>query len=334
MKLGLYSNCRKDMAFTEFLDYAAALGVEMVELGCGEESGFAHCDPELLLRDKDACKAYRDAFSSRGMGISALSCHGNPLAPDQKKAHFSDKCMRNAVLLAEILEVDTINCFSGCPGGSDRSMLSNWITVGWPMDYSAAYRWQWEEKLLPYWTEFIAFARKHGLKRIALEMHPGQMCFNPHTVKALREAVGEEIGVNLDFSHLLWQRMEPEYVISELVGMIWHMHVKDIAYSDRRVRENGLINTRDYDQPLERSWNFRSIGYGHSLDYWARIFAELRRAGYDGTASIEFECEITSISFGIENTVRNVSQILLRDDLLAENWIDRVHEKRLNGIEL
>ena len=61
-----------------------------------------------------------------------------------------------------------------------------------------------------YWKDFTAFAAGHGIEHIALELHPGQMCYNPETVKRLRADVGSDlIGVNLDFSHLLWQRMDP-----------------------------------------------------------------------------------------------------------------------------
>ncbi|MEG1016696.1 MAG: sugar phosphate isomerase/epimerase, partial [Oscillospiraceae bacterium] len=277
MKLGIYTNARRDMSFYDFLDYIEPMGIEMVEIGCGEESGFAHCSPETLMSDKAEFAKFTGALSSHHIGISALSCHGNPISPNKETADFSDKCMRNAVLLAEKLGLDTINCFSGCPGSGPEAKYINWITMSWPMDYAEAYEWQWNKVLVPYWKDFTSFAREHGVKHIALEMHPGQMCFNPKTVKRLRAEVGDEIGVNLDFSHLLWERMEPALVINELAGMIWHMHVKDVGFNDQLVKESGLVNFTYFDKPLERRWNFRSIGYGHGEGYWRQIFAELRR---------------------------------------------------------
>lgn len=161
---------------------------------------------------------------------------------------------------------------SGCPGDYEGSALANWITVSWPMDYAESYRWQWETQVLPFWKEFTAFAREHKVDRIALELHPGQCCFNPKTVKRLRKACGPEIGVNLDYSHLLWQRMDPILVIRELKGMIYHMHAKDIMFDEAMVRENGLINTAYFDEPGKRSWNFRTIGYGHGTEFWRNVF--------------------------------------------------------------
>ena len=69
-----------------------------------------------------------------------------------------------------------------------------------------------------------------------VELHPGQCCYNPRSLKRLREECGPEIGVNLDFSHLLWQRMDPILVIRELEGMIYHMHAKDISMDAELVR--------------------------------------------------------------------------------------------------
>src|SRR5256885_3685379 len=66
--------------------------------------------------------------------------------------------------------------------------------------------------LFPYTTLFRSqaakFARAHGIHKLALEMHPNFVVYNPRTLLMLREAVGEEIGANCDLSHLFWQRSE------------------------------------------------------------------------------------------------------------------------------
>ena len=68
----------------------------------------------------------------------------------------------------------------------------NWVTYRWPPDYEEVVNWQWEKVVIPYWQEAAKFARQHGVKRIALEMHPGFVVYNPFTLLKLREAVGEE----------------------------------------------------------------------------------------------------------------------------------------------
>ncbi len=330
MKIGIYTNAFRELPLEEALERIHAAGIQMVELGCGEESGFAHCDPERLLADPSALAAFQGLLEKYQVGISALSCHGNPVSPNEKTRELSVRSMRNAVLLAEELGIEHINCFSGCPGDSDTATLANWVTVSWPMDYAQLYHWQWEERLLPFWREFTAFAREHHVTKIALELHPGQACFNPKTLKRLRAACGEEIGVNLDLSHLLWQRMDPILVIRELEGMIYHMHAKDIYIDEQRVREKGLINTAYFDEPRRRSWNFRTVGFGHGLGFWREIFAELRRTGYDYVASIEMECEVLSIPDALPKAAAFLRQCVPADlDPSEQSWQSKTRASRL-----
>ena len=44
MKIGVYSNAFREYSLEEALGKIQEAGIEMVELGCGEESGFAHCN--------------------------------------------------------------------------------------------------------------------------------------------------------------------------------------------------------------------------------------------------------------------------------------------------
>lgn len=335
MKTGLFSSARRDLSLEGFLDYAGELGVQMVELGCGEEAGTNMCNPRQLLTDDAAYSSFQEALKRNNLEVSALSCHGNPISPNKEQAVKSDKLMRDAVLLAEKMGLKTIVCFSGCPGGDEHSKYINWVTVSWPMDYPLVYKWQWEEVLVPYWKDFTAFAAGHGIEHIALELHPGQMCYNPETVKRLRADVGSDlIGVNLDFSHLLWQRMDPILVIRELKGMIYHMHAKDIRIDEQKVHENGLINTAYFDEPEKRSWNFRTVGYSHGLDFWRNVYAELRAVGYDYVTSIEMECDTLTASDGVHKAAEFLRQCVPADlgpDELS--WTQKAHNSKLNHLK-
>ena len=134
-----------------------------------------------------------------------------------------------AILLAERLEIPVVVNFSGCPGDTPSAAHPNWVTYRWPPDYEEVITWQWEKVVLPYWRDAVKFARQHGVKRIAFEMHPGFVVYNPYTLAKLREEVGEEIGANCDLSHLFWQGCDPVEVIHFLgkQGAIFHAHMKD-----------------------------------------------------------------------------------------------------------
>ena len=114
-----------------------------------------------------------------------------------------------------MLGVGVVNTFSGCPGDSDGSKAPNWITCAWPPDFLKALDWQWEKKVIPYWTKAGKFAKDHGV-RVALESHPGFVVYNVETALKLRSAVGKQIGVNFDPSHLFWQGVDVPAAIHAL----------------------------------------------------------------------------------------------------------------------
>ena len=116
--------------------------------------------------------------------------------------------------------------------------------------------WQWKEKVIPYWKEAAKYARDHGVERLAFEMHPNFVVYNPRTLLKLREAVGEEIGANCDLSHLFWQGCDPVEVIHFLgkQGAIFHAHMKDTVFFPDNVNKYGVLNfafeTKDLDSGL------------------------------------------------------------------------------------
>src|ERR671936_2375687 len=121
------------------------------------------------------------------MTISALSQHGNPLHPHEGLARAHHETWRRTLELAERLEVDTVIAFSGCPGDQQGTLFPNWVTCAWPGDYAEVLRWQWEERVLPYWTRETEVARSHGV-RVAIEPHAGFVVHSPDTLLRLRAA--------------------------------------------------------------------------------------------------------------------------------------------------
>ena len=198
MKLGVLTNVIGDTPLKEALAYFKGLGIQMVEIGCGGYPGKDHCDPGVLLHDEAKFNEFVKTIEESGLQISALSCHGNPVHPNKEIAKQFDDDMHNAVLMAEKLGIHQINCFSGCPGDCPTSENPNWVVCAWPNEFCEVVEWQWNEILIPYWKDFVAFAKSHGVNKIALEMHQGFCVYNTYTLKKLREAVGPEIGANLD----------------------------------------------------------------------------------------------------------------------------------------
>ena len=313
MKLSVLSNLYGDRPLADVLSHFRDLGVEMVEIGCGGYPGKAHCDPDVLLNDEGKLEEFRGLFAEYGIGICALSCHGNAVHPNKEIAAAFDRDFRNCVLLAEKLGVDTIVTFSGCPGDSPEAKYPNWVTCPWPDDFLKILEYQWNEVLIPYWKEAAAFAEAHNVRRIAFEMHPGFCVYNPETCLKLRKAVSPILGANLDPSHLLWQGIKPGNAIRYLGDAIYHVHAKDTKIDDINTAANGVLDTKHYSDEIHRAWVFRTVGYGHGEAFWRDFVDNLRLVGYDRVLSIEHEDSLMSIDEGLEKAVHFLKPILMRD---------------------
>jgi sugar phosphate isomerase/epimerase len=321
MKLGVFTVLFSELGFEAMLDRVAALGLDAVELGTGNYPGNAHCDPDVLLPDAGKRRALLDAIEERGLVISSLSCHGNPLHPDEAFALESHETWRKTARLAVELGVDVVTCFSGCPGDGPDARAPNWVTCAWPPEYGETLDWQWNEVAIPYWQAEAAFARETGLAKIALEAHPGFLVYNPETVLRLREAAGPEIGANFDPSHFVWQGIDPLVAVRTLghAGAIFHVHAKDVYLDRANISVNGVLDTKHYGRFAERSWSFRSVGYGQDEKFWRDFVSALRIAGYDGVLSIEHEDGLVSIDEGLAKAVEVLQRVLLRE-LPGEMW--------------
>jgi sugar phosphate isomerase/epimerase len=314
VKLGVLTVLYADRPLEAVLDRAAELGLDAVELGTGNYPGDAHCPPGELLADHGRARALRESVAARGLTISALSCHGNPLHPREEIARAHHETWRSTLQLAELLEVDVVNTFSGCPGDGPGARHPNWVTCPWPPDFAELLAWQWDESVIPYWSAEAQEAGRHGVRGIGLEMHPGFVVYNPETLLRLRAAAGERIGANFDPSHLVWQGIDPVEAIKELgrAGAIFHAHAKDTRVDAANVRRNGVLDTKPYEAVLERAWTFRTVGYGHGESLWRDVVSTLRTVGYDDVLSIEHEDVLASRDEGLERAVALLRSVLLR----------------------
>src|SRR6202521_397039 len=307
--IGVFDPVYEHLSLDAMLDKVTALGLEAMEIGTGGYPNNPHCPLDELIADRGKAKAWQKKFEDRGIRVATLSCHGNPIHPDPKHAQRDLDTFRTTVLLAEILDVKVIVGFSGCPGGTPQDTQPNWITYRWPPEYAHMQDWQWKEA--------AKYARDHGIKRLAFEMHPNFVVYNPRTLMKLREAVGEEIGANCDLSHLFWQGCDPVEVIHFLgeQGAIFHAHMKDTVFFPENVNKYGVLNfafeTSDLDQASE---TFRAVGYGHSASLWKSVVKAYMDVGYEGILSIENEDPILAGEVGVERAVyvlKNVRAELL-----------------------
>ena len=192
MRVGLFTALFAKLSLDEVIQKIKPLGIRTLELGTGNYPGGPHLKLEWL--DQAAkLKEFKQKLDDEGISISALSCHGNPLHPNKAFARSNQEVSRRTIRLAQKLGVKNVVDFSGCPGDCEDSKWPNWSPTPWPPDYPEILKWQWEKKVIPYWTKQAKFAEEHGV-RVAIEMHPGFVVYNPETMLRLRAEAGKAVG--------------------------------------------------------------------------------------------------------------------------------------------
>ena len=318
--IGVFDPVFPNLSLDQMIEKISGWGIEAVEIGTGGYPGDKHCPVQELLDNPAKLQAWKKKFEERNIMVATLSCHGNPVHPDPKIAQRDAETFGRTVLLAERLGVGVIVGFSGCPGGNPTDTMPNWATYRSPPEYAQILDWQWKEKVIPYWKQAAKLAREHGVHKLALEMHPNFVVYNPMTLLKLREAVGEEIGANCDLSHLFWQGCDPIEVIRMLSkqGALFHAHMKDTVMFKDNVAKYGVLNfafeTRDLAQASE---TFRAVGYGHSANTWKDIVRTYMEVGYQGILSIENEDPILPGEVGVQRALYVLKNV--RSELLAAN---------------
>jgi len=322
VKVGVFTALLAQLPLDQVIEKLKKLNIDTVELGTGNYPGDPHCKLSML-DSKAALNDFKQRLADNGISISALSCHGEPLHPDEDKAKANQEVQRKTILLAEKLGVPVVIDFSGCPGDSDKAKYPNWVTSPWPPHYQELLKWQWEKKVTPFWTKRVKFAADHGVK-IAIEMHPGFIVYNPETMLKLRQIAGPSIGCNYDPSHMFWQGIDPIAAIRVLGDAIFHVHAKDTQIYSWNLPKTGVLDMKLYTDEKNRAWIFRTCGYGHGADWWREFVSTLRMYGYDYVLSIEHEDSLMSPEEGLTKAAAFLNEIVIREQPTAPWWVDNV----------
>jgi len=309
MKIGMITDSLPGTDFDTMLGVAARLEMDMLEFGCGNWSSAPHLNLDRMLESESERRNFKAKLAAHGIAISALNCSGNPLHPgDTGRAH--DAVTRKTIKLASLMDVERVVMMSGCPGAKGDSN-ANWVTTEWPPEVHEILRYQWDDVLIPYWRDLVAFANKTGVHKLCLELHGHQNVYNVHTLMRLREAVGTTVGANLDPSHLMWMGADPLAAARALGDAVYYIHAKDTRVDPVIAGINGVIETTPGDRYQGRSWNYITLGYGHGEQWWREFIAVLAAVGYDDVFSIEHEDPMLPALEGVERSVAFLRNVLI-----------------------
>ena len=304
----------------ETLDIVRPLGLQALEIGTGQLSGFGPYQRAGItgirreMRGIQGRSQRRRPRAQRAELPRELSASGQGFCEEMRRG--PNRYDRSS---PEKLGVKVVIDFSGCPGSDAASTKPNWVTCAWPPDYLEILDWQWNERVIPFWKKQAKFAADHGVK-VAFEMHPGFVVYNTATMLRLRKECGNNLGANFDPSHLFWQGMEPIECVRALGKAIFHVHAKDTAIDAHNTAVNGVLDIRHYSDVVNRLWVFRTCGYGHTLGWWKNFVSMLRIVGYDGVLSIEHEDSLMSNMEGLTKAVEFFKQVLIFEKPSAMTW--------------
>ena len=309
MHIGMITDSLPDADFDTMLAVASRLEMDMLEFGCGNWSSAPHLKLDHLLESAPARRDFRARLADHGIAISALNCSGNPVHPGEAGRRH-DEVTRKTIRLAKLLEVDHVVMMSGCPGAQGDTH-ANWITTEWPPEVRDVLRWQWDEVLIPYWRDLVAYAAQQGIERLCLELHGYQNVYNVASLHRLRNAVGETVGANLEPSHLMWMGADPLAAAHALGEAIYYVHAKDTRIDPVNAGVNGVIDTTPGSDYQARAWSYITLGLGHDEAWWRAFVAALAKAGYDGVLSIEHEDPAMSAVEGVEQSVDLLRRVIV-----------------------
>jgi sugar phosphate isomerase/epimerase len=137
------------------------------------------------------------------------------------------------------------------------------------------------------WKPIMDEYQKMGIK-FALEVHPTEIAFDIHSAHKALQAIDNHpaFGFNYDPSHFGYQGVDYVRFIYEFPNRIFHVHMKDVYWSDKPTSVGVFGGHMDFGDN-RRFWNFRSLGRG-SINF-ENIIRALNDIGYRGPLSVEWE---------------------------------------------
>jgi sugar phosphate isomerase/epimerase len=307
MKIGMVTDSLGHLPLEDMLETAARLGVRGVEFNAANWTSAPHMNLKELLGSAAERRDLLTAVKNCGLDIIALNANGNQLHPTEGEKQ--SEALYDTIRLAGGIGVDTVVLMSGLPEGAQGDKMPNWVVSSWPPETQTMLKYQWEERLFPYWHKLATFAKEQGVKKLAVELHGNQLVYNVPSLLRLRKEIGTIVGANFDPSHLMWMGADPLAAIDALGSAILHTHVKDtfinvpVCATTSRLENGSLVDVPG------RAWSYITLGYGSGEKWWKDFCYRLRMAGYDGWLSIEHEDVMLSREEGVKKSVELLQTI-------------------------
>jgi sugar phosphate isomerase/epimerase len=324
MKLGAYTACLHDVPLADALKTLSTLGLDSAEINSGGFLPAPHLPIDAIRASQDARDEYLAQFDAAGVALTALNCNGNPLHPDPEVRRKHGQDVIDAIELAALLGVKRVVTMSGLPEAHAGGTAPSWTVLPWVSVYLDARDYQWNEVAIPYWKDIQARAADADVK-IAIEMHPHNLVYNPATMVRLAEEINAtHVGAEMDPSHLFWQGIDPVAALGSLGGLVYNAAAKDTRINEA-AKINGVLDDRfgrvlptdpgaialgGKDTlsrwPENSSWDFVAVGRGHNVAFWTDFLAAIERIDSEMAVNIEHEDQELGQLEGLEYAAKTL----------------------------
>lgn len=291
----LFTGQWADLPLETMCAKAAGFGYDGLELACSGD----HFDVQRAVNDPDYSNMRRELLARHGLKVFAISNHLTGQAvcdridarhrsilparvwgdgePEGVRQRAAEEMMATAAA-AKSLGVNVVTGFTGSP-------IWHLIYAFPPPDPNSI-----EEGFAEFarrWTPILDEFQRLGV-RFALEVHPTEIAFDIASAQRALEAVDHHpaFGFNYDPSHFGYQGVDYVAFIQRFADRIFHVHMKDVAWSQTPTEAGVFGGHTDFGDP-RRFWDFRSLGRGN-INFEAIIRA-LNNARYTGPLSVEWE---------------------------------------------
>jgi sugar phosphate isomerase/epimerase len=277
MQLGFVTAILPELSLEKVFAFAAEAGYDCVEVMCWPPSkadrryaGVTHLD--VTTFDDSAAKRVKSLVDKTGVQVSALGYYPNPLSPNAEEASIATAHLKKVISAAKQLGLSGINTFIG------RDWTKS-VDDNWP-------------RFLETWRPLMKHAESEGIK-VGIENCPmlfgrdewpggKNLATSPAIWRRMFAEIGSDnLGLNFDPSHFIWQFMDFVPALHEFSSRLFHIHAKDVRVDQWNLNEHGILaHPAAYHVP-------KLPGLGDVN--WGKFFSTLTDVGYAGPVCVEVE---------------------------------------------
>lgn len=279
MKLGFVSAILDTWNYEEMIDFASAHQFDCVEVACWPRgkaerryAGVSHIDVERVLEDDEYRKHILDYSKEKKVEISSLAFYPNTMDGNFEKREAAISHLKNVIRASNKLGIGMVTTFIGRDQTLNVDENLQFVKEIWPPIIKLA-----EEKN-------VKIAIENCPMLFGADQWPGgqNLMTTPKIWRQVFEILhSDNLGINYDPSHFVWQMIDYIKPIYEFKDKIFHVHYKDIKIYHDKLNDCGIMAyPLDFMSP-------KLPGLG-DVD-WGKYVSALTDIGYDGYTCIEVE---------------------------------------------